>query len=72
MTLGLSSIEEATALTRTFAASSVTSGYTSVDDGIMSGLVVLDAKVATAKSPLSVSGTSVVCFVLVSKLPTDV
>ncbi|KAJ1031146.1 hypothetical protein NDA18_002365 [Ustilago nuda] len=55
MTLGLSSIEEATALTRTFAASSVTSGYTSVDEGIMSGLVVLDAKVATAKSPLSIA-----------------
>ncbi|SPC65565.1 related to MutS protein homolog 5 [Ustilago sp. UG-2017b] len=67
MTLGLSSIEEATALTRTFAASSVTSGYTSVDDGIMSGLVVLDAKVATAKSPLSIAAVGPLLSSLRSK-----
>lgn len=55
MTLGLSSIEEATAFSRVSASDQGCSQNSSHEDGLMAGQVILDAKVAVSRSALSVS-----------------
>lgn len=53
-TVGLSSIEEVTEFSRASAAESNGHRFASNQDESMSALVVLDAKVSTSKSALSV------------------